>query len=425
MDSRFSQDFTFTASSSVISVAAKYIMAEFGFSPVQMGLLFSVFTFGYGLFQLPAGWLGDRYGPRRILTVALLWWSVFTALTSVADRLFVTSLVGIYGSFVAIRFLIGTGESAAYPNCNRTIAFWMSPAENGLANGVIWSGTGIGYGVASPLVALIMVRFGWRASFVVSGMMGVVLAFIWYSYAKDRPEDHVSVNAAELAIIGSREATPKKVPIPWRAILRNRTVWGLITSSTLIGYIMYVYISWFYLYLVNVRGFTVLKGAFFAMGPFLAIAVLAPCGGTVSDWLCRRHGHRFGRRATAMSCILGATACIFFGARADNSSVAITLLSLGDGLIYAAHATQWATVIDVARNQSGTVSGMMNTGANFGGVVSSTLTPVLAAAFSWVGTLSFAAGLAFCAALLWLLIEPDREVVPSLRKGATVLKVSA
>lgn len=394
-----------------ISVAAKYIMPEFRFSQVQMGILFSLFTLGYGLFQFPAGWMGDRFGPRRVLTFALLWWSVFTVLTSIADHLFLASLFGVYGSLAIVRFLIGTGESAAYPNCNRVIAFWMAPSEKGVGNGFVWSGTGIGYGVAPPLVALIMIHFGWRMSFVVTGLIGVVFALVWYLYAKDRPEEHTGVNAAEMARIGAKSEMTKRSPIPWRSILRSRSIRALTGSSTLLGYVMYVYISWFYLYLVNVRGFNVLRGAFFAMGPFLAIAILAPIGGLASDCLSRRHGKRFGRRAVAMSCILGATTAIFWGARVGNPYVAILLLSLGDGLVYAAHATEWATVLDIARNQSGTVSGLMNTGANMGGVVASTLTPILATHLGWVEALSITAGLAFGSAMLWLLITPDREVV--------------
>jgi MFS transporter, ACS family, glucarate transporter len=394
-----------------ISVAAKYMMPEFGFSPVRMGVLFSVFTLGYGVFQFPAGLLADKFGPRRLLTFALIWWSVFTVLTSVADHLFVASLVGVYGSFILVRFLIGSGESATYPNCNRTIAFWMSPAEKGLANGVVWSGTGIGYGVAPPLVALIMVHFSWRASFVMTGFIGILFAFVWYSYAKDRPEDHRGVNAAELAFIGADTVSTKQFAAPWRAIFRNRSVLGLVGSSTLLGYAMYVYISWFYLYLVNVRGFEVLRGAFFATGPFMAIAILSPVGGLASDRLSKRYGKRRGRRTVAISCILGATAAIFWGARAVNPYLAILLLSIGDGLIYAAHATAWATVIDIARGQSGAISGLMNTGANMGGVVSSTLTPILGAALGWIGALSITAALALGSAILWLLIEADRQIV--------------
>ena len=116
-----------------ISIAAKYIMPEYGLNDVQMGWIFSAFVLGYAILQVPGGWLGDRFGPRRVLAGAIFWWSVFTAVTAVAGELFLASLLGVVGSFVVVRVLIGIGEAAGPPNYNRLVANWIAPQERGLA----------------------------------------------------------------------------------------------------------------------------------------------------------------------------------------------------------------------------------------------------------------------------------------------------
>ena len=125
-----------------ISIAAKYIIPEYGLTEVQMGLVFSAFVLvlGYALLQIPGGWLGDRFGPRRVLAVAIFWWSAFTAVTAIAGELFLISLLGIIGSFIVVRVLIGAGEAAALPNRNRLVANWIPPHERALAIGIGGSG---------------------------------------------------------------------------------------------------------------------------------------------------------------------------------------------------------------------------------------------------------------------------------------------
>lgn len=282
-----------------ISVTARQMMPAFGLTQVQMGYVFSAFVLGYALFQIPGGWLGDRWGSRRVLAGSVIWWSIFTALTALAGTLPMAQWVGILGSLIVIRFLIGVGEAAALPNFNRTVADWLPAGERGLGMGVSIGGIGIGSAITPPIVAWMMVNFGWQSAFYASGLAGIVIALLWAWYATDRPEDHPSVNQGELALIRGTPFTPtltlppqgggeNRFPsplggegegegeggIPWKAFLHTPTVWWLVLSYTGLGYIAYVYMSWFFLYLVNERGFDVLRGAFFASGPFIAITVL-------------------------------------------------------------------------------------------------------------------------------------------------------
>ena len=145
-----------------ISVTARQMMPALGLTDVEMGKIFSAFVLGYALFQIPGGWLGDRFGARRVLTFAVIWWSIFTALTAIAPTLPVINIIGILGSLMLVRFLIGVGESAALPNFNRAVANWHPPHERGLGIGLTIGGIGIGSAMTPPITAWIMVNYGWQ-----------------------------------------------------------------------------------------------------------------------------------------------------------------------------------------------------------------------------------------------------------------------
>ncbi|HLG43549.1 MAG TPA: MFS transporter, partial [Nitrospirales bacterium] len=184
-----------------ISVAARQMMPALGLTQVQMGTVFSAFVLGYALFQVPGGWLGDRWGSRRVLTAAVVWWSLFTALTALAGTLPTAQWMGILGSLILVRFLIGVGEAAALPNFNRTVADWLPSQERGLGMGVSIGGIGIGSALTPPIVAWMMVNYGWQSAFYASGTAGVLIALLWAWYARDRLEQHPNVNEAELRYI--------------------------------------------------------------------------------------------------------------------------------------------------------------------------------------------------------------------------------
>lgn len=392
-----------------ISVTARQMMPALGLTDLQMGKVFSAFVVGYALCQIPGGWLGDRWGARLVLTVALLWWSCFTALTAVAPVLPIAGLVGILGSLILVRFLIGVGEAAALPNFNRAVANWLGPNERGLGIGIAIGGLGIGSAITPPLTAWIMVNFGWQVAFYASGLLGILIAGLWYSYATDRPREHPHVNAAELVLIeGSARPVPPVASgsVPWRAIARTPTIWWLVLSYSCLGYVAYLYLSWFYLYVVNVRGFEVLRGAWLSSTPFLAIVFFCPVGGWVTDRLVGRFGANRGRAWVGMSGMLLAALSIGLGAWVDGAMTAIALLSLGAGWLYFTVGAYWSSTVDLSKSHAGTLSGLLNTGANVGGSLSPMLTPWLAERMGWAAALDVAAVVALVGALMWIRIKP-------------------
>jgi ACS family glucarate transporter-like MFS transporter len=399
-----------------ISIAAKYIIPEYGLTEVQMGSVFSAFVLGYALLQIPGGLLGDRFGPRRVLAIAIFWWSVFTAVTAIAGELFLVSLFGIVGSFIVVRVLIGAGEAAALPNRNRLVANWIPPHERALAIGIGGSGSMLGAALTPPLIVAIMLTLGWRAAFYLAGAAGIGLAAVWYWLARDRPEQHPWLNHTELRYItqGTEESVLPRSDTarsnPWPALLRNKSLWCVTAAYFTIGYIAYLYFSWFYLYLVNVRGFSLTHGGLYGSLPFLTAAVVAPLAGWLSDHLSQRYGKRTGRCLLGIVGLLLGAGWICAGAAATHPLWAVVFLSLGAGSLFLGVPSYFATTIDLAKTHAGIAGGFMNMGGNLGGALSPTLTPLLAHHFGWDGALYASAALAVVGALFWLGVHPEQEI---------------
>jgi ACS family glucarate transporter-like MFS transporter len=390
-----------------LSIAGSSIAAEYGLSDVHLGWVFSSFLLGYALFQSPGGRLADKWGSRRVLTAAVLWWGIFTALTAAVPSGLARALL----LFISIRFLLGAGEAIIYPASNQFVSRWIPSHERGIANGLIFAGVGIGAGITPPLITYCMVRYGWRSSFWVCALIGVVVGSVWYLSARDTPEEYPRVSASELATIRSGltvdAARTSGALVPWGRILASKAVWALTLSYFCYGYVAWIFFSWFYIYLAKVRGLNLKASAFYAMLPFLAMAVGCPLGGLISDRLTKRRGKRFGRCGLAIFSIALAGAFLVFGSNVASARLASIVLSGGAGALYLSQSSFWSVTADIGGASCGSVSGLMNMGAQMGGAVTASLTPWIASRYGW--TASFVAAAAFCVvgALSWLIVDPD------------------
>lgn len=388
-----------------ISVTARQMMPALGLTDQEMGLIFSAFVVGYALFQIPGGWLSDRWGIRIVLTLALVWWSCFTAWTATAATSFIAGPLGIVGALALVRFLLGVGEAAALPTFNRAVTDWLPPHERGLGIGIAIGGIGIGAAITPPLTAWIMVNHGWQMAFYLSSGLGVGLAVIWWLLAADRPTSHRWHHHRETG--QPKVSFPATRPsIPWTTFRNTRSIWWLVLSYGCLGYVAYVYMSWFYLYLVNERGFTILTGGLFAAAPFLTILVSCPLGGWVTDRLTMRHGITKGRQIVGMTGMGLAAGSIALGASVESPYLAIASLSSGAGWLYFTIGAYWSSTSDLSPTHAGSLSGLMNMGANLGGALSPTLTPWLAHQWGWPTSLGFAAVMALIGGIMWLGIRP-------------------
>jgi MFS transporter, ACS family, glucarate transporter len=406
-----------------LSIAGTRLAADYHLSDVQFGLLSTVFLLGYAFFQTPAGWLADRWGPRRVLASGVMWWGVFTALTAAVP----TGLRNPLLLLLLARFLLGVGEAVMYPCSNQFVARWIPTQERGLANGLIFAGVGVGSAASPSLITYIMIHHGWRTSFWICALLGLAAGLIWFLASRDSPEQHPLVSTSELAVIHSglafakhapADGTPPSgqnrasAPVPWSHILKHREVWLITLSYFGYGYVAWIFFAWFFIYLARVRGMNLKSSAFYATLPFLAMAVGCAIGGLVADFLTKRAGRRAGRCGVA-AVGLGLTGIFLaFGSIVDNAPLASVILAGGAGALYLSQSSYWAISADIGGPFSGSVSGFMNMGAQLGGAVTASLTPFIAAHFGWTTSFLVAAALAFLSSAAWLVVDPDRPLVP-------------
>lgn len=405
-----------------ISIAGSSLAAAYHLSHVQLGWIFSAFLAGYALFQTPGGRLADRLGPRRVLAGGVIWWGIFTALTAAVPS-------GVRGAlilFVSVRFLLGVGEAVVYPASNQFVARWIPTEERGIANGWIFAGVGAGAGLSPPLITYVMLHYGWRSSFYLCAAIGLVAGLVWFIVARDTPDEHSMVSASEMALIRSGLSArnlqmQERKLVGWGTVLKSREVLAITISYFSFGYVAWIFFSWFYIYLAQVRGLNLKASAFYAMLPFLAMAACCPLGGTISDRLTRSHGPRIGRCYLAAVVLAAAAIFLLLGAKVDSARLASVVLAGGAGALYLAQSSFWSVTADIAGSSSGSVSGFMNMGAQIGGAVTASLTPAIASRFGWTASFLVAAALCMLGATAWIFVDPKQTLQAHVHDTATLL----
>lgn len=391
-----------------ISIAGQAIQKEYRLSNVQLGWVFSAFVLGYALFQAPGGRLADRFGARRIITLGVVWWGVFTTATALVPPGFRMAIALL----IATRFVLGLGEAVVYPSSNRLVANWIPSPERGIANGWIFTGVGAGAGITPPLITFILISWGWRWSFYVSAIIGLAAGAVWYLLARDTPREHPWISKRELAHIEAGLPDPvEKIevrkPLPFLAIIGNRSFLAITLSYFSYGYITYIFFTWFFTYLSRVRGLNLKASAFYSMLPFLAMACGSLAGGWAADILTRRYGKRVGRCGLAVAGIALSAAFIALATQVESAEFASLVLAGGAGALYLSQSSFWAVTADIAGPSAGFASGLMNMGGQTGGAVTASLTPWIADHFGWTASFLVAAGLCALGALAWLFVNPD------------------
>jgi MFS transporter, ACS family, glucarate transporter len=393
----------------VISSAVPSIQKEFGFSIVTMGWILSSFQWAYALFQIPGGWLGDRIGPRRALTLIVSWWSIFTCAT-----VFAWSAV----SMAVIRFLFGMGEAGAFPIATRSLSRWMLPTERGFAQGATHAGSRLGGALTPALVVLIIARWGWRAAFLCCGSLGLIWAAVWFWYYRDTPDEHRSVNPEERELIRSSLELSRGAKttqnVPWKRILASRQMWILCAMYFCYAYNLAVYLVWFPKYLNDHRGFNLKQMGFYASMPLLAGTVGDVFGGWFSDLLAKWSGNlKMARRMVGAGGFLLAAACIVPACLTTNSLASVWLSCVAMFAMESTVGVSWAITLDIGADSAGAVSSVMNTCGNLGGAISSALSAYLVMLSGWNAPFLVIAGLSVVAAVLYLQINASQRLQTS------------
>ena len=297
------------------------------------------------------------------------------------------------------------------------IARWFPKTETGRAQSFIWGAGRIG-GALSPLIVVpVAVAFGWRASFWVMGGIGLVWAVVWYIWFRDFPHEKAGVSADELTEIEAtrsfqgREAGERHA-IPWRAIFRNRNMWAIMLMFHFYMYGAYFFTGWLPTYLQDGRQFREDQMAIFATLPFVLGAIGCFTGGYASDWLSKRYGLKFGRRIVGLVGMFASSVVMLAAAMTTNNQTAALLLALGMAFKDLTLPVSFAVCVDVGRSRSGTVSGAMNMAGQMGAFFLGILFgKIVDATGDYNYPLYLIAFLLLCSSLLWLVIDPTKEVV--------------
>ncbi len=392
-----------------ISIAGSAIARDFHLDNVHLGWVFSSFVLGYALFQAPGGRLADRFGPRRIVALGVIWWGVFTALSAS-----VPAMDGVLWVMIGVRFALGMGEAVVYPASNRLVAKWIPSNERGIANGLIFTGVGAGAAVTPPIIRYILENYGWRWSFWFSAVVGLLAGLIWYLIARDIPEEHPWVDRQERELI---EAGLPQAPeqhdshktLPWSAIFLNKDLLAMTASYFAYGYAAYIFFTWFFIYLSTVRGLNLKTSSYYAMLPFAAMAIGSLLGGYLSDRLTERYGKRIGRCGIAVIGIGLAAVFIALGTQVASAQLASIVLAGGAGALYLSQSSFWSVTADLAGSSAGSVSGVMNMGGQMGGVITASLSPWIAGRFGWTASFLTAAALCAIGSAAWFLVNPEKK----------------
>jgi len=356
-----------------VSIAAPGMMAEFGLTRTDIGLMGTVFSWVYAVAQLPSGWLVDKLGARRMYALAIGGWSVATVLMATGNRLW---------HFLIFRALLGVAEAPNGPASSKLTADWFPRLERGQASAIWDSGSKWGPALAPPLLTALMLTFGWRSIFVVLGVGGVVLAAAFYLFYR-APEEHPRVSREELDLIHGGRATESlsHTKVSWLQLFKYRQIWGMMAGYFCVIWVWNIFIVFLPLYLQEARGVSIKGSGFLAAVPYLGAAFIGIFGGYLMTRYTQRRGcdPLTGKRHVMSACAIAAGALICFIPFAESIFATIVTMTLALGLLATMQAAAWAMPGDIVdRTQIASVGAIQNFGGYFGGAFAPLLTGIIA-----------------------------------------------
>lgn len=398
-----------------IGTLAPGIRRDLGLTAVQMGWVFTVFQFAYGLFEVPTGRWADRVGTRSVMARIVIWWSALTAATAAAFN---------YPAMLVVRFLFGVGEAGAWPCVARTFSRWIPRSERGRAQGIFFAGAHLIAGLTPAVIVGggllggwwpgMLSVMSWRGVFVAFGLVGLVWVAVWLYWFRNDPSQHPAVNAEELALIVAgrpRDSAHPSGLAYWGELIRSRNMIALSVMYIPNCMIFYFCITWLPTYLLERHGFNISGMALFAGLPLLVSMPGDLLGGWLTDRLSSRYGLRVGR------CGLGAVAylvvgfCLIAAGRASSPVFAAVLIAAGTGLTMFTLGAAWGTAIEIGGNHVGVVGGTMNSIGNLVAMLNPLIVAYSVEWFaSWDVPLYVMGGLFLVGAACWTIIDPRRPV---------------
>ncbi|HTH61640.1 MAG TPA: MFS transporter [Paraburkholderia sp.] len=386
-----------------VSTAAAKFGAELHLSHTEVGFVFSAFAYPYLLFQIIGGWVGDRFGPRRTLTICAIIWAGATVLTGLA---------GGFMSMILARLLLGLGEGATFPTATRAMSNWMPANQRGLAQGTTHAASRIGNAVAPPLIVWLMLQFSWRGAFIVTGVISFLWALIWVWYFRDDPRQHPRITDSECEGLEKFSGAKERKAVPWRKLVARMS--PVTAVYFCYGWVLWLFLGWIPQYFLHNYHMNLKSSALFASSVFFAGVIGDWLGGIVTDRILRRSGNlRLARNVMVGVCMLFTLLSLAPILLLQNMTVTIAALCLAGGFFFneMTIGPMWAVPMDIAPQHAGTASGIMNTGSALAAIVSPVVGGFLIdATGNW--NLPFTVSMAIMAAgvALSFVMRPDRQL---------------
>lgn len=393
-----------------ISKARPFIQEDLKLDDTQMGYVFSAFTLAYALFEIPGGWLGDKWGPRRVLLRIVAFWSFFTAATGYAWNQM---------SMMVCRFLFGAGEAGGFPNIAKMFSVWLPQREHGMAQGITWLAARWGGAFTPLLVVWVLSLVSWRTTFVIFACLGLVWMVFFALWFRDNPKDHPKVNAAELALLeearknlGSGHAT-----IPWGRLFATRSVLLLWVYYFCISYVWYFYITWMPKFMEAKDGLnmdmTAASTSILNGMPLFLGGIGCFLGGLAAKKMAVANGRiSAARRTVGVVGMLAAGLLIVMAAQTKNATFAMLALGVSGFFNDLSMPGAWGACMDIGGKLAGSVSGSMNMIGNLGGALCGVAVPWLmkSIGLGWDGVLYVSASTYLISALCWACIDSDQRL---------------
>ncbi len=382
-----------------LAVANQAISTDLGLSKGEMGLLLSAFSWSYALAQLPVGGLVDRVGPRRLLAVGMIIWSIAQALGG---------MVGSFSHFIAARIGLGIGEAPQFPSAARVVSNWFPPSKRGTPTGIFNSASPLGTALAPLILTQLILVLDWRWMFILTGAVGILAGVLWFCIYRD-PVD-ARLNEEDLAYLASEGDEKHKAHVTlqdWLALFKYRATWGMILGFFGSVYLNWVYLTWLPSYLINERHMSLARTGVMASVPFFCGFLGCLAAGWVSDQITRRTtGSPIrGRRIPIVLAMLGMAIFTVPAALVTSNTIAIACISIVIFLANAASASSWALATAVApSNRIASLGALQNFGGFVGGALAPIVTGYIAQSFSFVPALLTGAAIAFCGAMSYLFL---------------------
>jgi sugar phosphate permease len=389
-----------------LAVANEYIRADLGLSLGQMGLLLSAFSWSYALCQLPVGALVDRIGPRWLLGIGLVVWSVAQAAGGLAST---------FGWFVIARIALGIGEAPQFPSAARVVSNWFPIRARGTPTGIFNSASPLGVALAPLCLPPLIAATSWHWAFFVTGAMGLMAAVIWLTLYRDPVHQKMSAEeCAYLEVAASRDTAAKPAATSWLALFRYRTTWGMMLGFFGSVYLNWVYLTWLPGYLRTERHMAFAHVGIAAAIPFMCGFAGALIAGWASDRVARRAASPLlGRRNAVVVSTLGMVAFTIPAALVESNVVAVACISIVIFLANASSACAWSlATVAAPPSRIASLGALQNFGGFLGGALAPVLTGYIAQSWSFVPALLTGAGIAFLGAMSYryLVVRPIPEL---------------